>query len=116
MVAVPADFLAKVDEAVEEALADTGWVTVNSYVKARKIGKMVSLELTFITSAISAGSWTKLADLEARFRPSKQVIGCAYTYVNEGQIQFNNYYINISGAVNLLGNTDLIANATYLVD
>lgn len=116
MVALPADLEAQVEEAVEEAMTDTGWVTINSYVKARRIGKTVSLELIFSTSAISAGTWTKIADLETRFRPSKQVIGCAYTYVSGGQTQFDNYYINASGAVNLLGNADLTASVTYLVD
>lgn len=97
-------------ELTAELTDDTGWVSVNSNLKYRKIGHVVSV---IANTIYPSTSWTTIGVLPENARPSYPFYQNGYTSLDA--MKACNFYINTIGQVQCQANAAVSANLTYLV-
>lgn len=97
---------------VEDALNDSGWKRLSTYIYYRKIGKVVYVK-TFVTGdLITASTWGTFGTLPSGYRPVNMVNVCLYTNLST----FQSVYVGTDGTVNFQGNVSTTGMFSFLVD
>ena len=95
-------------------LKDSGWKTLNTYVRYRKIGKQVTVETSFTSAVISSGTWATFGVLPADYKPSQHVYNCLYNEPTNGYFQM--VRLLQDGTVQVIGNVTVSGYITYPID
>lgn len=109
LVATLSSQVATLQNQVAALTADTGWVSINSDLKYRKKGNVV----TVIVTGRAASSWTTVGQLPDGVRPAWSLYHCNYTKI--GGTTTESIYIDSNGYVKQYGNSTTTMLVTYLV-
>ena len=95
-------------------LKDTGWKTLNAYVRYRKIGKQVCVETAFTSAVIASGSWATFGFLPDGCKPLQHAYNCLYMEPTNGYFQM--VRLLTDGTIQVIGNVTVSGYITYFVD
>lgn len=98
---------------VKDMTQDSGWTTLNSYVRIRKIGKQVCIETKFVDSVITSTTWATFGTLPEGYRPSSNAFNCLLSHSNGN---FQDVKFSTDGTIQVIGNVTVYGYTTYFVD
>lgn len=104
--------LLKNGASVENMCGDSGWTTIDSYIRYRKIGKVVYIEANVPSTAISTGTWTTFGSVANGYKPNTMIIIDSY---NDGTY-FSIFRVNTDGSVQGIGSAGINVCVSYLTD
>lgn len=94
-------------------LKDSGWKSLNTYVKYRKIGKIVNIQTTFTAEVITSTTWSTFGILPVGCRPN---VASFVTLYNDRASLHQMIRVNVDGTVQVNGNVTISGYMTYFVD
>lgn len=97
---------------VEDMVEDSGWETLSTYVKYRKIGKVVHIKLTSGYTIVSS-SWTTLATLPSGLAPNPRIITTIY-YLSASS--YAAMQITTAGAIQVRGEASMDSQYSFALD
>ena len=97
---------------VEDMVEDSGWETLSTYVKYRKIGKVVHIKLTS-GYTIASSSWTTLATLPSGLAPNPRIITTIY-YLSASS--YADLQITTAGAIQVRGASSMDSQCSFALD
>ena len=97
---------------VEDMVEDSGWETLSTYVKYRKIGKVVHIKL-ISGYTITSSSWTTLATLPSGLAPNPRIITTIY-YLSASS--YAALQITTAGAIQVRGEASMDSQYSFAID
>ena len=90
---------------------DTGWMTLNTYLRYRKIGDVVYVEITSDSYTPSTSSWVTLGTLPSGYRPNVNVRVC----LDYESSWWANVAVYSTGEVRALGNLATYGQLSFAI-